>query len=63
MRNWVWDGMMSLDLLAKILTFEIQVVYVDFPLCCQKGQYSANFDKVHHSNIDALLCSISLVPD
>ena len=33
-------SMMSLDLLAKILTFEIQVVDVDFllcvPTCCQK---------------------------
>ena len=34
-------SMMSLDLLAKILTFEIQVVYLDnilsFMLCCQKS--------------------------
>ena len=32
-------SMMSLDLLAKILTFEIQVAFVTFTLCPRHGHW------------------------
>lgn len=33
-------SMMSLDLLAKILTFEIQVAFVTFTLCPRHGHWT-----------------------